>query len=103
DADDGSMDAAPDAADDGAIDADTTDTLDESGDVPITDAPATDDADAMDAADEDAIVVDDDKVVREQSTAELRLKWVTGATVLSPDGEKIGAISDLILDNESGQ
>lgn len=104
DIDDGAMDADTGAADDpAATDMDATDTIDEPGDVPITDAPAADDTDAMDAADEDAVVVDDDKVVREQSTDELRLKWVTGATVLSPDGEKIGAISDLILDKESGQ
>lgn len=104
DADDGAIDADPGVADDpAATDMDATDSIDETGDVPITDDPAGDEADAMDAADEDAVVVDDDKVVREQSMDELRLKWVTGATVLSPDGEKIGAISDLILDKESGQ
>ncbi|MDO5631413.1 MAG: PRC-barrel domain-containing protein [Paracoccus sp. (in: a-proteobacteria)] len=44
-----------------------------------------------------------DKVVHEQTTTELRLDWITGASVHAPDGEKIGDITDLILDGTTGQ
>ncbi len=42
-------------------------------------------------------------VVREQAPNELRVDWITGATVMSPDGELIGDVNDLILDGETGQ
>lgn len=58
---------------------------------------ATADADAPLAG------VDAEKIMREQSPDELRLKWITGATVTSPDAAVIGKISDLIMDQSNGQ
>lgn len=89
--------AASDAADDAAAAADAA-----------ADAAAEADAAAADAAteaaaDAGAVVSDPDKVVREQAINELRLDWVTGASVTAPDGETIGKVSDLILDRDSGQ
>ncbi|MRX51714.1 hypothetical protein GI374_15020 [Paracoccus sp. S-4012] len=43
-----------------------------------------------------------DVVVRDQAPNELRVDWITGATVESPTGENIGSINDLIMD-ETGQ
>ena len=42
-------------------------------------------------------------IVREQAANELRLDWITGTTVTSPDGERIGNVNDLIIDGETGQ
>lgn len=58
------------------------------------------------AAEEEALkaqVAESGKVVQEQASNELRLDWVTDATVTSPDGSDIGSINDLIVDGESGQ
>ena len=44
-----------------------------------------------------------DVVVREQAQNELRVDWITDATLRSPDGETIGGIEDVILDGETGQ
>lgn len=78
--------------------------------VPQPDAAAgeaVDDATADTATDTDtdaaAVAPDPDKLVQQQAANELRLDWVTGATVSSPDGETVGTVSDLILDRDSGQ
>lgn len=42
-------------------------------------------------------------IVREQAANELLVDWITDTTVRSPEGEAIGEIDDLILDNETGQ
>ena len=42
-------------------------------------------------------------IVREQAPNELLVDWITDTTVRSPEGEAIGEIDDLILDNETGQ
>ncbi|MBM9596384.1 PRC-barrel domain-containing protein [Roseitranquillus sediminis] len=42
-------------------------------------------------------------ISREQAPNELRVDWITGASVSSPDGENIGDVNDLILDRETGQ
>jgi len=42
------------------------------------------------------------QIVRDQAPNELRIDWITGASVESPAGEKIGDIRDLII-NEQGQ
>lgn len=42
-------------------------------------------------------------IAREQAPNELRVDWITDTTVLSPEGEVIGDIDDLILDSENGQ
>lgn len=111
DAADAASDAATDAADaatdaaDAAGDA-ATDTADAAGDAAAdADAAAGDAAMEADAAADEAAAVapDPDKVVQEQAANELRLDWVTGATVTSPDGETIGKVSDLIMDRDSGQ
>ena len=46
---------------------------------------------------------DSETIVREQAQNELRVDWVTGTTVRSPDGESIGNVNDLILDGETGE
>ncbi|MBK4215930.1 PRC-barrel domain-containing protein [Paracoccus caeni] len=43
------------------------------------------------------------KVVDQQAPNELRLEWITDATVTAPDGTSIGEINDLIVDGENGQ
>lgn len=59
-------------------------------------------ADAEKAALE-AEMASSDKVAREQAMNELRIEWITDATVTAPDGTSIGGISDLIVDGETGQ
>lgn len=44
-----------------------------------------------------------ESVVREQAPNELRVDWITGTRVTSPDGESIGNVNDLILDGETGE
>lgn len=97
-------DAAQDAAD-AATEAaqDTTDAATEAAQDAQAAASDAADAAADATAAEDVIVTDPDKLVRQQATNELRLDWVTGATVMSPDGETVGSISDLILDNDNGK
>ena len=87
---------APDidsAAPDGIIETDPDATIDSGA---ITDGQAATDTEA-------APDIDSAKVMREQAGNELRLKWITGATVTAPDGAVIGNISDLILDHDSNQ
>ncbi len=99
DAADDAADAAGDAAAEAEAAAD--DAAAEAGAAADAAADAADEAAAV--ADEAAVVTDPDKVVQQQAANELRLDWVTGATVTSPDGETIGSVSDLILDRDSGQ
>lgn len=47
--------------------------------------------------------VDAEPIVREQAPNELRVDWITGTTVTSPDGETIGNVNDLIIDGETGE
>lgn len=44
----------------------------------------------------------DDVIVESQARSEVRGDWVLGARVTTPDGEIIGSIEDLILDEEDG-
>jgi len=43
-----------------------------------------------------------DAVRQNQQSQELRADWIVGTTVLTPDGETIGTIDDLLLDREDG-
>lgn len=79
-----------------------TDTTTEPAPAPAPEAVPEAEIPAVDA-DAEVVAVDSDKVMRQQSANELRLDWVTGATVTAPDGEVIGSISDLILNNESSR
>lgn len=90
---------AADAADEAAMDANAA----ASDSAVEADAAADAAMQADAAADEAAVVTDPAKVVQQQAGNELRLDWVTGATVTSPDGETIGKVSDLIMDRDSGQ
>ena len=68
------------------------------------DSTAMPDADAA-AAEQEAMaqeVAASGKVAQQQAANELRLDWITDATVTSPDGEGIGDINDLIVDGENG-
>ncbi|MDB6179426.1 PRC-barrel domain-containing protein [Paracoccus sp. Z330] len=73
-----------------------------------TDPAATDmaaDPSAEAAAQEamEAEVASSGKVAQQQASNELRLDWITDATVTAPDGAPIGDINDLILDGETGE
>lgn len=54
-------------------------------------------------AETEATAPEAEAVVREQAPNELRVDWITGTQVTSPDGEGIGNINDLILDGETGE
>lgn len=43
-----------------------------------------------------------DAVLSSQGSDELRVDWVLGSRVMSPDGETIGSIQDVILDVSEG-
>ena len=58
-------------------------------------------ADAADAADP-AQIAASGKVDQQQAENELRIDWITDATVTSPDGNAIGEINDVIVDAEAG-
>lgn len=60
-------------------------------------------AEAAEAATLEAEMAISDKIAREQAANELRIDWVTGASVTSPDDEAIGEVRDVIVDLESGQ
>lgn len=95
---DATQDIVPDPATDATTGAGVMDVANSTGET-AADAAAETEAAASDAA---AAITDPDKVVQQQAANELRLDWVTGATVTSPDGETIGSVSDLILDRDSG-
>jgi sporulation protein YlmC with PRC-barrel domain len=62
--------------------------------------PAEDMTEADDAA---AAAAAAEKVEIEQAANEWRVDWITGTSVMSPDGETIGDINDLIVDSETGE
>ena len=80
------MEAAPEGGDDAAASAEA-------------DAAAEEAAKAAATAE----VAASGKVAQEQAANELRLDWVTGATVVTGDATPIGNIRDIIVDSESGQ
>ncbi|MFP4451527.1 MAG: PRC-barrel domain-containing protein, partial [Rhodosalinus sp.] len=45
---------------------------------------------------------EEDVIVEDQGGSELRGDWMLGARVTSPEGEAIGSIEDLILDQDDG-
>ncbi|WP_143025632.1 PRC-barrel domain-containing protein [Paracoccus isoporae] len=59
-------------------------------------------AEDAEAAAMEAEMANSDKIAREQSGNELRVDWITGASVTSPDGDSIGDVNDIIVDSESG-
>lgn len=69
---------------------------------PAAEVPASENTEAAaDAADE-AEVAASGKVEQQQAENELRIDWITDATVNSPDGNAIGDINDVIVDAEAG-
>lgn len=89
-------------ATDAATGATVTTTAPEGADAAVTTDTTTTTA-TTDATTEAAVVgAGADVVVRDQAPNELRVDWITGATVESPSGENIGSINDLIMD-ETGQ
>lgn len=67
--------------------------------IPVDDAETAE----GEPAETEATVPEAEAVVREQAPNELRVDWITGTQVTSPDGEAIGNINDLILDGETGE
>ena len=90
DAAEATADTAAEAAEDAADAADSAEAASES-------------AEATEAATLEAEMAISDKIAREQAANELRIDWVTGASVTSPDDEAIGEVRDVIVDRESGQ
>jgi sporulation protein YlmC with PRC-barrel domain len=71
---------------------------------PATDPAAADmQAGETDQAEAAAAASASEKVMQEQATNELRIDWITGTNVQSPDGENIGSISDVIVDGDTGE
>ncbi len=66
-----------------------------------TDAPPAPVAEAEADATTEASVAG--AIVRQQAPSELRVDWITGTTVMSPDGEGIGQVRDVIIDQDSKQ
>lgn len=95
------------ATPDPATDAPATDTM--TTDTPAADATMPAGTDADPAAEEAAAaamqaeVAASGKVAQQQATNELRLEWITDATVTATDGTNIGDINDLIVDGSTGQ
>ena len=56
-----------------------------------------------DAADEAMAAEAAEMVEVEQAANELRVDWITGETVMSPEGEAIGDVNDLIIDGDTGE
>lgn len=67
---------------------------------PVADDMAAEETDAEDMAAQAAAA---EKVMQQQAANELRIDWITGTTVVSPDGTDIGSISDLIVDGDTGE
>lgn len=86
---------------DAATDTAATDATDDAADGTLDTDTAATEAPAADAEGTD--VASSESVVREQTQNELRLDWITGTNVKSPDGETIGDINDVIVDGETGE
>ena len=69
---------------------------------PAADAPMEADAEAAAEGAAEAEVAASGKVEQEQAANELRIDWITDATVTSPDGNSIGEINDVIIDGDAG-
>lgn len=81
------------------------DTAPAAGDAAQTEVPPSmNTQDAAEAAAEttEADVAASGKVEQQQAENELRIDWITDATVNSPDGNAIGEINDVIVDAEAG-
>lgn len=70
---------------------------------PATGDMATDDMATGDAEEAAAAASAAGKVEVEQAANEWRTDWITGATVMTPTGESIGDISDLIIDGDTAE
>ncbi len=93
-------DPATDAA---TTDTMTTDTTTMGADTaPAAEAPAADNAEAAADAADAAAVAASGKVEQQQAANELRIDWITDATVNAPDGTAIGDINDVIVDGDAG-
>ena len=79
-----------------------TDTTMGADTAPAADAPAGEDAGQAEQAAAEADLAASGKVEQQQAENELRIDWITDATVTSPDGERIGDINDVIVDAQAG-
>ena len=68
-----------------------------------TTEPQAADVEVIEAEPAEGTAASSEVLAREQAPNELRLDWITGTNVTSPDGEAIGDINDLIMDGETGQ
>lgn len=88
----------------GAEEMETEDAVDPAAEeAPMDEEPAMEEEPAAEGEAAEMEAADSDVLVQEQAQNELRVDWITDATLRSPDGETIGGIEDLILDGDSGQ
>ncbi len=69
---------------------------------PAAEVPASENTEAAADAANAAQVAASGKVEQQQAENELRIDWITDATVNSPDGNAIGEINDVIVDAQAG-
>lgn len=73
------------------------------GDAADLDVTAPVDAMASDSDGAAAILPVGADIVRQQDPNELRVDWITGTSVMTTDGAKVGTINDVIIDSTTGQ
>lgn len=98
----GATDQAPETDEFGADDGleDATDPLPDTDTVLDAPEPEAAETDAMNALDGTG---SSEPILREQAASELRVDWITGTTVRSPQDESIGSIRDLIIDQQTNE
>lgn len=101
----GATDQAPEMPETDELGAD--DGLEDATD-PLPDTDTVLDAPAPEAAETDAVNAlnstgGGEPILREQAASELRVDWITGTTVRSPQDESIGSIRDLIIDQQTNE
>ena len=99
----GATDQAPEMPDTDELGAgdgldDATDPLPDTDTVLDTPEPEAAETDALNALGDSA---GGEPILREQTASELRVDWITGTTVRSPQDESIGSIRDLIIDQQT--
>ncbi|TJZ93928.1 PRC-barrel domain containing protein [Paracoccus gahaiensis] len=97
------QDTAPAA--DPAMEPAETAPMTDMGDAPAADPMATTEpmAEETDADEAAAAASAAEKVEVQQAENEWRIDWITGTNVTSPTGDDIGAISDVIVDGDTGE
>jgi sporulation protein YlmC with PRC-barrel domain len=74
------------------------------GDEPVVEEPIVEEPVAEEPAmeSEESAAESTEVIKTAQDQTEMRGSWIIGATVLSPDGEVVGGIEDLLIDTDDG-